>query len=559
MILDSYITNDELEQLLKQWTQEYPELVSVEPLGKSYEQRPIWLVTLTNRSTGVHSSKPAMWIDANIHATEITGTTTALNIIHGLLSGHPHDTRSARILDTTTLYIVPRLNPDGAALAMDANPRYLRSGVRPYPWQEKEDGLHPLDIDKDGRVLQMRIPDPAGDWKVSSLDPRLLEKRPPDEFGGHYYRLMTEGLLENYDGFQIKIARPLEGLDFNRNFPFEWRSEGEQRGSGPYPASEPEIKAAVDFITSHLNINIALTYHTFSRVILRPYSTRADDSFEASDLWVFKKIGEIGTRLTGYNCLSTFHDFKYHPKEITTGAFDDWVFDQLGIFSYTIEQWDLPTEAGIANRKPIEWYRDHPHEEDLQILKWVDGHCPGGYVDWYPFKHPQLGDVELGGWDHMYTWRNPPHGFLLAEAQRNIPFALAAADLLPHLVIHQLKVTALGNDDYLITLIVDNTGFLPTTTSAQGKKRQAVRPVRAQLEKAEGLTLVSEKWLVEIGHLEGRSNKLDVATIWEGSPTDHRGRADWVVHTSPGTEAEISVISERAGSIHTKFRLEAKS
>ena len=103
-------------------------------------------------------------------------------------------------------------------------------------------------------------------------------------------------MIENFDGYQIKVARPPEGLDFNRNFPFEWRTEGEQHGAGPYPASEPEIKALVDFIATHPNINIAITYHTFSRVILRCYSTKADDEMETDDLWVYKKIGEIGTQ-----------------------------------------------------------------------------------------------------------------------------------------------------------------------------------------------------------------------------------------------------------------------
>ena len=555
MDADHYYSNDELASLLSQWEQEFPDLASLSELGVSYEKRRIWLLTLTNKSTGADTQKPALWIDANIHATEIAGTTTTLKIAHELLTGYGHDQRCTRILNSSVIYVVPRLNPDGAALAMAPNPRYLRSGVRPYPWQEKDDGLHPEDIDHDGRILQMRIPDPNGDWKISSLDPRLLEKRSPDEFDGTYYRLLPEGLLENYDGHTIKIARPVEGFDFNRNFPFEWRPEGDQRGAGPYPASEPEIKAAVDFIATHPNINIALTYHTFSRVILRPFSTRPDDDMEIADLWVYKKVGEIGTRLTSYRCLSTFHDFKYQPKEVITGAFDDWLYDQFGIFTFTVEQWDLPTAAGIKERKPIEWYRNHPAEEDQQILKWIDEHSPGGYVDWYHYDHPQLGAVELGGWDHMYTWRNPPPGFMAAEAALNLPFALSLASMLPRLEIHSLKVVPLDTDDYQITLVVDNCGFLPTFTSEQGKKRHAIRPVRAELDLPDGVTILTGKRRIELGHLEGRSNKLDVATIWETSPTDNRGRAEWVVHGPPGSTLRIKVLSERAGSIETTITL----
>jgi murein tripeptide amidase MpaA len=556
MDFNHYFTNPELETLLNGWAQSYPSLVSLTSIGESYEKRPIWLLTLTNQATGPDTDKPAVWIDANIHATEITGTTTALHIANSLLENYGKDPQATRLLDGCVYYIVPRVNPDGAALALADKPRYVRSGVRPYPWPEKDDGLHEEDIDGDGRQLQMRIQDPNGDWKISELDARLLQKRGPAEHGGVYYRLLPEGRVEDYDGYLIKLARPPEGLDFNRNFPFEWRTEGDQEGAGPYPASEPEIRALVDFVAKHPNINIAITYHTFSRAILRCYSTKADDDMETSDLWVYKKIGEIGTKTTGYRCVSTFHDFKYHPKEVTTGAFDDWSYDHRGVYAFTIELWDMPSEAGIKDRKFIEWYRDHPHEEDLQILKWAEEH--GGkdaYVDWYEFEHPQLGKVELGGWNFMYTWRNPPLNLVGAEAARNVPFALALGDLLPRLSLHTLEVTPLGGNDYRINLAIENSGFLPTCTSEQGKKRKATRPVRAELELPEGVKLVNGKRRVELGHLEGRSNKLDAAMVWSEDPTDNRARAEWVLHGSPGAVVQVHARSERAGSIHQSLTL----
>jgi murein tripeptide amidase MpaA len=556
MDFNHYFTNEETEALLKEWAGRFPNLARLSAIGESYQKRPIWLLTRTNVATGPDLEKPAVWIDANIHATEVTGTTTALHIAHTLLEGYGTDAQATRLLDQGVYYIVPRVNPDGAALALSDQPRYIRSGVRPYPWQEKDEGLHEQDVDGDGRILQMRLMDPNGDWKISELDPRLMQKREPHEHGGTYYRLLSEGLIEDFDGFQIKTARPPEGLDFNRNFPFEWRTEGQQQGAGPYPTSEPEIRALVDFIANHPNINIAVTYHTFSRVILRCYSTKSDDEMETQDLWVYKKIGEIGTKFTGYRCVSTFHDFKYHPKEVTTGAFDDWMFDHLGAFAFTIELWDLPDEAGIKERKFIEWHRDHPHEQDLQILQWVEAHGePDAYVNWYPFDHPQLGRVELGGWNRMYTWTNPPPAYVAAEAERNTPFALALGDLLPRLTLHHLQVTPLGGGEYHLNLVVENAGFLPTCTSVQGQNRKAVRPVRAELELPEGVTLIDGRRRVELGHLQGRSNKLDVSAIWTEGDTDHRARAEWTLRGQPGATVTIHVRSERAGSLHPQVTL----
>jgi murein tripeptide amidase MpaA len=556
MDLLRYYKNQELEEQLEAWSERFPGICALSQLGTSHEGRPIWLLTLTNQETGTDTSKPAIWLDGNLHATEITGTTAALYIASHLLHGYGSDAEVTRLLDQAVFYIAPRLNPDGAELALSSSPRYVRSGTRPYPWEEKDEGLHRQDIDGNGMVLQMRMRDLNGDWKISSLDPRLMEKRQADEVGGEYYRLLPEGLIENYDGYIIKEARSHQGLDFNRNYPFEWRPEGDQQGAGPYPASEPEVRAQVDFFARHPNINFAIAYHTFSGVILRPYSTRPDEDMEVHDLWVYQKLGEIGKERTGYRAVSTFHDFKYHPKEVTTGAFDDWAFDQLGIFSFTIELWDLPTQAGIEERKFMEWFRAHPHEEDLKIMKWIDEN--GGenaYLEWKPFEHPQLGRVEIGGWNNIFTWTNPPPSQLGEEVKRNLPFVLSLGNMLPQLTTPVLEVTPMGDDSYRINLVLENSGFLPTSTTICGAKRKAVRPVRVEITLPEEIQLKSGNRRVDLGHLEGRSSSLEMTTFFASSTHGNRARAEWVVQGPAGASFTLKVISERAGTLNREVRL----
>jgi hypothetical protein len=197
-----------------------------------------------------------------------------LYLIHKLLSGYDSDARLRYLLDSRVFYVVPRLNPDGAEWALADNPKFIRSSTRPYPREDKLDGLHMEDIDGDGRILQMRLKDPHGAWKAHPDHPRLLIPRQPDDLpGGDYYRLLPEGRIRNYDGALIKMAPPLEGLDLNRNFPVHWQPN--ESGAGPFPASEPEVRAAVQFITDHPNITGAITFHTFSAVHLRPLSKRA--------------------------------------------------------------------------------------------------------------------------------------------------------------------------------------------------------------------------------------------------------------------------------------------
>ena len=167
---------------------------------------------------------------------EWTGCTASLHLMHKLLSEHGEDETVTRALDTRTFYVIPRLNPDGAERGLEQR-RFIRSSVRPYPRDEQDDGLRVEDTDGDGRVLDMRIEDPNGTWRRHPDEPRLLVRRDPVDTpaDGPFYRLLTEGQLENYDGVTIKIPPPLEGLDLNRNFPAEWVPEREQRGAGPYP------------------------------------------------------------------------------------------------------------------------------------------------------------------------------------------------------------------------------------------------------------------------------------------------------------------------------------
>ena len=557
MDFSRYFNNEELDVTAQGWVESYPQLIDVSELGKSHEGKGIPLLTLTCKETGEPADKPAVWIDANIHATEVAGTTVALHIAHTLLSGYGSDARCTRLLDNAVFYIVPRLNPDGAAWALAGAPRYIRSGTRPFPYSERTAGLHEEDIDGDGRTLQMRMPDPNGDWKVSSLDSRLMEKRGPDEQEGTFYRLLPEGRLEDYDGVNIKVARPLQGLDFNRNFPFEWQPDSTQAGAGPYPTSEREIRAAVEFISRNNNINLALSYHTQSGVILRPFSTRPDEKMETNDLWVFEMMGERGKELTGYPCLSVYHGFRYHPKEVTTGAFDDWIYDHLGVFSFTIELWDLPGRAGIKDRDFIEWFRKHPHEEDVKILNWLEENGDAEpYVAWYPFEHPQLGAVEIGGYDQMYTWRNPPPSLMGEEAEKNTAYALALADMLPRLGLSTLTVERLSDSgDFRIRLVVENSGFMPTFTSDQGRSRRAARPVRAELVLPETVQILSGQEKKELGHLQGRSGRLSVSALYAASPTDNRAWTEWVLRGASGQVVEVHVLSDRAGSLHETVTL----
>lgn len=554
---DHYYRYDELTNILNELVAAHPELARIESIGKSYEGRDVWLVTVTNTATGADKDKPALWIDGNIHASEVSPASACVYFINYLLTNYGTDADVTRALDTRAFYICPRVNPDGAELALADKPRIIRSSTRPYPFDEEPiEGLIREDIDDDGRMLTMRMVDPNGPWKAHPDDPRILVKRDPAEVGGTYYRTLPEGRLENYDGVTFGLAPIKEGLDLNRNFPMGWRTEGEQHGAGPFPTSEPEVRNTVAFISSHPNITGGIAFHTWSGVLLRPYDDRSDDEMPAEDLWTFKTIGDKGTELTGYPNISVFHDFKYHPKEVITGSFDTWMYDHRGVYSWTVEIWSPQRQAGIEKYKFIEWNREHPIEDDFKMMKWNDEALGGkGYVAWYPFTHPQLGEIEIGGWDQAYCWRNPPPELLEKEIAQFAPWLLWHALISPRLDLHEVSVTALGDDTYRVRVVVQNTGWLPTYVSKKALERKLTRGVIAELNLPEGAHLETGKTRTDIGQLEGRAYKDATVTVWTADPTDDRAKIEWAIRAAAGTRLEVVVRHDRAGKVSKTVEL----
>ena len=145
---DRFYRYAELTELLHAFVRDHPHLVSIESIGRSHEGRDIFVLTVTNTATGPASDKPAMWIDGNIHATEVAASAANLYFLDTLVRGHGTDPEITRALDTRAFYVCPRMNPDGAEWALADQPRWVRSSTRPYPFDEDAiEGLTVEDID----------------------------------------------------------------------------------------------------------------------------------------------------------------------------------------------------------------------------------------------------------------------------------------------------------------------------------------------------------------------------------------------------------------------------
>ncbi len=553
---DRFLRYDELVEWLDQLADANPALVSIETYGQSYEGRDLLLVTVTDTSAGAHDTKPAHWIDASIHAVELTATVAACRVLQRLVEGFAAgDEQVVRALRTRTFYVVPRVNPDGAEWALADVPRLRRSSVRPWPFADARSmpGHHTADVDGDGRILQMRIADDAGQWMPHPDDARLLIPIPPDgpRAGTARYRVFGEGTIADFDGFTAAKPPPPEGLDMNRNFPAGWGPR--VPGAGDHPLSEPEIDALVRAIVARPNICGFNAFHTSGGVLLRPSSTAADSTLPPNDVWVWKQLAERGTALTGYPGHSVYEDFTWDPSETMSGASDDWAYEHLGIYGWTTEFWDVVHAATGEKVSTKVWYIGPTDDQALAVLHWLDAQPAGpetaGFVDWYEFDHPQLGRVELGGWNELYSWTNPPLHLLRDEVDRHADFAVFQALAAPCIEIRHSAVESLGRDEsgrdaWKVSVGVANTGWLPTYVTERAKKDGLVRPISVELTGDE-IEIVGSPARQHLGQLGGamsaRFNQGD-----GGSP--ERALASWVVRCAPGTVLTATATHQRAGT-----------
>lgn len=538
---DRYLTYSELTDYLRKTAEAYPDLADLESAGKSYEGRDIWALTLTNKKTGCPKKKPALYVDGNIHAGEVTGSMVALYLIDYLVDNYGKDEEVTYLLDTRTFYILPRVNPDGAELYL-TTPTQLRSSVRAWPDEEVDDlpGLHRADVDGDGMILQMRVRDDGrGEWKVSEKDPRLMVPRRPGERKGPFYRIYPEGYIKDYEGEPIEVQKSRFGLDLNRNFPSNWDTK--VPGGGDFAGSEPEARTIIEFIIKHPNIGGIQALHTSGGFYYRNPCQYPEDKMDPQDLKATREIACEGTRISGYP------DVKSPNRATLT----EWAYEHKGIIAYTTELWNRYARAGIDL---IEWQKTTDPEkreaQNAKLLEWNDRELAGkGFKDWTPFEHPQLGPVEIGGWDPKFCAQNPPPFLLKQECHKNALWIMKHAAALPEVHITSLKVEDIDGCVKKVTAVVENFGYLPTCVTNKAKELGACKEDVAELLPGPGVQVLGKARL-EAGFLEGY-----VSGGGRGGPAKSAARFTWMIKVDPeaSTKFAVEYKSQRGGTVRKEY------
>jgi hypothetical protein len=470
-----------------------PNLVRVGELARSQEQRTVWMVEIGAGSADDRITRPALLVVAGIEGNDLVGPFAVLSWIDRLVAQYREGSPTADLLNTTTVYVVPCLNPDATEGFFAASK--IERNTNRTPNDEDHDGLQDEDpcedLNGDGLVTLMRVEDKEGQYIADPNEPRLLLKADPLKGEVPVWRLLTEGIDNDRDK-RWNEDDP-GGVNFNRNFPCSYKYFAPD--AGVHPVSENETRALADFVVAHPNVGIVLTYGAADNLCKTPPSgppaqrSKPLDAINEKDIGYYEAIGKACRVKLG---LEKDLEGISHP-----GTLSDWMYFHRGRLSLATRPWDPAAEIEIAKspkdrdpndantpqaRKRPPEDQDKRGKEDREQLKWFDEHAPDAFVAWQAIEHPDFPGrkVEVGGW-RPFARTNPPLAMLDEVAEKQGDFLTDLAGRLPRIQVAKVECRLLADSIYEIEILVTNTGFLPTVL-AHGETSQQVHPTRLTLD-----------------------------------------------------------------------------
>jgi hypothetical protein len=604
---DKYHGFNGTENYLRAIAGAYPDITDLKVIGKSTMDRPVYVLIITNKKTGTpldrfirlrnprpepvdnvppmtnDQAKPGHWICGATHGNEYTGTEVCLYTIDKLVSGYGSDAEITDLIDRNSFYICPMVNPDGVYNSVEKDLTQRGNSLMKDDDNDgkiNEDG--PDDLDGDGRITSFRYKDPKGQYIQDEIDPRVMiwigEKGKTDK---ERWSVIRED--KDNDGDKKRGEDSEEGFDLNRNFPEVWFDEkGYQGGTGDYPTSAPEVHALAEFFSTHHNIMMAQFYHTSGGFTYRPMGVTSDVTMQPKDIAVYdlilgKKYVEMmgddmpkawmfPDSIDGYkkdleskstNKFAAARGYEmprtwvvsYNEKENKRYGFglqSDWAYQELGIYSITTELFnfrlDLPGDTFTGDDAYTKFQR--------AALKYQQEKANGTWFrEWKRFKHPELGDGEIGGWYPQYQSNAFPGEILEKICETHWQYEKFRASLLPHVVVIEAKgkvIEKAGPYRIIeITAKVENTGKLATNLARGSALPGNREDVVWLVGESDNLSIIQGKAWQKAGVLDGT---MPVPGFAPGKTSNE---VKWLVKLK-GNAPLIVVVSSMKGGTDTK-------
>jgi len=582
-----YHSYNEMTDILRKLADNYSHIARLESIGKSLEGRYIWLMEIANPAGVPVEERPALFIGANFEGDHLIGSEIALCVANYLLQNYNTDSAVREKIDKYVFYIVPRVNPDAAEMMFANLKTGRKTNTNPYDGDNDgridEDG--PEDLNNDGYITVMRVKKDGGAYMIDPGDQRLMKKADPVKGESGTHTLYREGIDNDKDGFINED--PPGGIDINRNFQHEYPYY--KPDAGWHMVSELESRALMDWIIDHRNVAIILTFGESDNLIIPPNDrgqlsppkeielfTFADESnSDAGKVGIFKPV--ISDRYAYYMRMMRQQQQPTQPRRrrgrqvattvdtadiayfktiskkygeltgITTqppvrkpeGAFFQYGYYQFGVPSFSTPGWGITApESGESRRggrqSPMSGRTGRTQEPvgiDSLVLNWMDRENIDGFAGWTSYTHPDLGEVEIGGFKPGAVI-NPPASKISVLGDSHAKFVTYLSSLFPKISIAKTEVINHGGGIFQIKAEIGNTGFLPTSLN-HGVISRSVKPTMVQLEVDPEAIISGNKKTSFFHALAGSGN---------------RKKFEWVIKGERGDRLELKVVSQKAGS-----------
>ena len=495
----TYYDYKSLRKRLVSLARQEPNLVRVDSIAQSIDKRKVWVVEVGKCTEGDRKTRPAVLVAAGIEGNDLIGCSIAVSWLERLIKQYRTDAQITELLETTTIYVVPRLNPD-AAEHFFTRPK-LETSLNNKPADDDHDGLvdedGPEDLNGDGLITWMRVEDKDGNYLLDPVDKRLLLKA--DYLKGEVgaWRYLTEGIDNDHDEVWNEDGRG--GVNFNRNFPYNYKFFAPD--AGIHQVSEAQTRGLAEFIIEHPNIGIVITYGAADNLLKTPAGAPAPGrrkpmtAIDKEDLGYYRVMGELYREAIGLS--------KELESTSCPGTFSDWMYFHRGRLSLASRPWSPAiavelsksaekdenarqekAEDNEASNEGADSKKDKNkrNEKKRRELKWFDKHAPEAFIQWQPIDHPDFPRqrVEVGGYA-PFSLTNPPASMVEEIVGKHTDFLTTVAQRLGRIGIRKIKTQHMGQAIYDIEIQVENTGFLPTSL-AQGQTTREIYPTRLVME-----------------------------------------------------------------------------
>jgi hypothetical protein len=632
---DRYHKPEEIVAALQDLARANPGFAKVHLLAKSPGGRDLVLLEIGPETAKTEKTLPGVFAAADMDGTVPLAAEAGLWLAKTLCA--KPDLRADR-----TWYVLACGNPDAASLYF-AKPlrRDTRNGRPMNDDQDDavdEDG--PDDLNGDGLITLMRVKDPEGTWMAVTGEPRLMKQADSAKGEKGVWKVYAEGLDNDRDG-RFNEDGP-GGVSLGTAFPHLFKYHAPD--AGPWPGSEPETFALLQFFDRHREIGLVVVFgesnfclnpprggrkgesdfnsikvperiagyinadpnrtYTMAELIelvkpLVPPGMEVNEGLIAGFLDLGAAVNPLDEDLKFYKDLSEkYKDFlkaakldgkRIDPAPDKDGSLELYAYYQLGVPSFAMDFWTLPEvkeekadeltpeklekmtndefialgedkinaflkSAGAPDqfrakqviealkggqmdtKKMAEMMKQMPKKpsedgadpKEKALLAWSDKELGGkGFVAWTPFKHPTLGDVEIGGLV-PYADNTPPAKMIDSLVAGQVPWAIELAKRMARIGIADAQVKKLGTGVYEIKAWIENKGGLPYPT-AMGQRDQRPLPVVVTLAGGE----------FEI--VQGKKRSLVPAI-----PAQDAKLVTWIVRAAKPLSLEIKATTQTA-------------